>query len=127
MKNITKLEAIIATMETEGYAKDTDLLEVQARKAEAKSMYNQAKLNKELAYQFLSFLLNQKVDTIRKVSTMAKMPRVDLQALLDNNIDIQKARLGLEISKMAVEAEEGNFRPEVGAFGEYGSADNVLF
>ena len=127
MKNITKLEAIIATMETEGYAKDTDLLEVQARKAEAQSMYNQAKLNKELAYQFLSFLLNQKIDTIRKVSTMAKMPRVDLQALLDNNIDIQKARLGLEISKMAVEAEEGNFRPEVGAFGEYGSADNVLF
>ena len=127
MKNITKLEAIISTMETEGYAKDTDLLEVQARRAEAQSMYNQAKLNKELAYQFLSFLLNQKVDTIRKVSTMAKMPRVDLQALLDNNIDIQKARLGLEISKMAVEAEEGNFRPEVGAFGEYGSADNVLF
>jgi outer membrane protein TolC len=127
MKNITKLESIIGTMETEGYAKDTDLLEVQARKAEAQSMYNQAKLNKELAYQFLSFLLNQQVDTIRKVSTMAKMPRVDLQALLNNNIDIQKARLGLKISKMAVEAEKGNFRPEVGAFGEYGSADNVLF
>ncbi len=127
MKNISKLEAIIGTMETEGYAKDIDLLEVQARKAEAQSMYNQAKLNKELAYQFLSFLLNQKVDNIKKVSTMAKMPRVDLQALLDNNIDIQKARLGLEISKMAVEAEEGNFRPEIGAFGEYGSADNALF
>ncbi len=127
MKNIGRLEGIIMTMEKEGYAKDTDLLEVQARKAEAQSMYNQAKLNKELAYQFLSFLLNQDVDSIRKVSTMAKMPRIDLQALLDNNIDIQKARLGLEISKMAVEAEEGNFRPEIGAFGEYGSADNVLF
>ena len=126
MKNITKLEAIIQNMETEGYAKDTDLLEVQARKAEAQSMYNQAKLNRDLAYQFLSFLLNQDVDSIRKVNTMAKMPRVDLQALLNNNIDIQKARLGLEISKMAVEAEEGNFRPEIGAFGEYGSADNVF-
>ena len=126
MKNITKLEAIIETMETEGYAKDTDLLEVQARRAEAQSMYNQAKLNRDLAYQFLSFLLNQNVDSIRKVSTMAKMPRIDLQALMDNNLDIQKAKLGLEISKMAVEAEEGNFRPELGAFGEYGSADNVF-
>ena len=125
-KNIRKLEVIIGSMETEGYAKDTDLLEVQARKAEAQSMYNQAKLNQDLAYQFLSFLLNQNVDSIRKVSTMAKMPRIDLQALLDNNIDIQKARLGLEISKMAVEAEEGNFKPELGAFGEYGSADNVF-
>ena len=126
MKNITRLEAIIGNMETEGYAKDTDLLEVQARKAETLSMFNQAKLHKELAYQFLSFLLNQDVDSIRKVNEMAKMPRVDLQALLSNNIDIQKAKLGLEISKMAVEAEEGNFRPEVGAFGEYGSADNVF-
>ncbi len=126
MKNITRLEAIIASMETEGYAKDTDLLEVQARKAETQSMLNQAKLNRELAYQFLSFLLDQNVNSIKKVKDMARMPRVDLQALLDNNIDIQKARLGLEISKMAVEAEKGNFRPEVGAFGEYGSADNIF-
>ena len=126
MKNISRLESIIRTMETEGYAKDTDLLEVQARKAETQSMFNQAKLNKELAYQFLSFLVNQDVDSIRQVNEMAKMPRVDLQALLSNNIDIQKARLGLEISKMAVEVEEGNFRPEIGAFGEYGSADDVF-
>ena len=126
MKNITKLESIVHSMETEGYAQDIDLLEVQARRAEAQSMYNQAKLNKDLAYQFLSFLLNKEVSTIRKVSEMAKMPRVDLQRLLSNNIDIQKALLGLEISKMAVEAQEGNFKPEIGAFGEYGSADDVF-
>jgi len=126
MKNITKLESIVRSMETEGYAQDIDLLEVQARRAEAKSMYNQAKLNKDLAYQFLSFLLNKDVSSIRKVSEMAKMPRVDLQHLLANNIDIQKALLGLEISKMAVEAQEGNFKPEIGAFGEYGSADDVF-
>ena len=126
MKNIIKLESIIRNMETEGYAKDIDLLEVQARKAEAQSMYNQAKLNRDLAYQFLSFLLNKEVTTIRKVNDMAKMPRINIHDLLANNIDIQKALLGLEISKMAVEAEEGSFRPEIGAFGEYGSADNVL-
>jgi len=126
MKNITKLESIVRSMETEGYAQDIDLLEVQARRAEAQSMYNQAKLNRDLAYQFLSFLLNTNVTSIKKVNEMAKMPRIDLQALLSNNIDIQKAQLGLEISKMAVEAEVGSFRPEVGAFGEYGSADDVF-
>ena len=127
MKNITKLESIVKSMETEGYAQDIDLLEVQSRRAEAKSMYNQAKLNKDLAYQFLSFLLNKNVSSIKKVSDMAKMPGIDLQHLLSNNIDIQKALLGLEISKMAVEAQEGNFRPEIGAFGEYGSADDHLW
>ncbi|SFZ97868.1 Type I secretion system, outer membrane component LapE [hydrothermal vent metagenome] len=126
MKNINKLVNVIQNMKTEGYAKDIDLLEVQARKAETLSMYNQAKLNRDLAYQFLSFLLNQKVTSIQKVKEMARMPRVDLQNLLSNNIDIQKALLGLEISKMAVEVQEGSFRPEIGAFGEYGSANNNM-
>ena len=125
-KNIDRLEAIVRSMETEGYAQDIDLLEVQAHRAEAQSMHNQAKLNKELAYQFLSFLLNKEVSTIKLVRDMAPMPPVNKRELEANNIDIQKALLGLEISKMAVEAQEGNFRPEIGAFGEYGSADNVF-
>jgi outer membrane protein TolC len=113
-------------MEREGYAQDIDRLEVQARKAEAQSMYNQAKLNRELAYQFLSFLLNKEVSTIKYVRDMAPMPTVNKRDLETNNIDIQKALLGLEISDMAVEVEKGNFRPELGAFGEYGSADDVF-
>ena len=125
-KNIDRLEAIVRSMKTEGYAQDIDLLEVQARRAEAESMYNQAKLNQELAYQFLSFLLNKEVSTIKHKRDMAPMPPVNKRALESNNIDIQKALLGLEISKMAVEVQKGNFRPELGAFAEYGSADDVL-
>ncbi len=126
IKNIDRLESIVKSMETEGYAQDIDRLEVQARRAEAQSMYNQAKLNKELAYQFLSFLLNKEVSTIKHVRDMAPMPSVNKRDLESNNIDIQKALLGLEISDMAVEAQKGNFRPELGAFGEYGSADDVF-
>jgi outer membrane protein TolC len=125
-RNIDRLESIVRSMKTEGYAQNIDLLEVQARRAEADSMLNQAKLNKDLAYQFLSFLLNQKVDSIKQLHDMAPMPPVNKINLEANNIDIQKALLGLEISKMSVEAEKGNFRPEVGAFAEYGSADNTL-
>jgi len=114
-------------MQKEGYAKEIDLLEVQAREAEAESMYNQAKLNKELAYQFLSFLLNQDVSSIKMVSTKAPMPHVDRNILESNNIDIQKAKLGLQISEMAVKAEKASFLPTLGGFAEYGSADNTLF
>lgn len=126
-KNINGLEDVIMTMQKEGYAKEIDLLEVQARKAEADSMYNQAKLNKDLAYQFLSFLLNREVSSIKKVSVKAPMPHVDRYILESNNIDIQKAKLGLQISEMAVKAEEASFLPTVGGFAEYGSADNTLF
>ncbi len=127
IRNIGKLESIVRTMQKEGYAQEIDLLEVQARRAEAQSMYNQAKLNRDLAYQFLSFLLNKDVSSIKRMNDMAPMPHVSRAALEARNIDIRKARLGLEISKMAVEAEKGNFLPEIGAFAEYGSADNTLF
>jgi len=127
IKNIKRLESIVRTMKKEGYAQDIDLLEVQARKAEAESMYNQAKLNKDLAYQFLSFLLNTKVSSIKKVNDMAPIPHIDKTDVESNNIDIQKALLGLQITQMALNVEKANFLPTVGAFAEYGSADNEFW
>jgi len=126
-KNMDRLENIIRNMKKEGYAKETDLLEIQARKAEVFSMYNQAKLNRDLAYQFLEFLLNRDVKKIKLMNDMAPMPRITAKMLSARNIDIQKAKLGLKISKMAIKAQEANFLPEVGGFAEYGSADNHLF
>jgi len=127
IKNIQHLEKIIANMKKEGYAKELDALEVQARLSEAKSMYNQAKLNRDLAYQFLSFLLNTEVSSIQKVHELAPMPHVTASEVAEENIDIQKAQLGLKISKMAVNVEKANYLPTVGAFGEYQSADNRLW
>jgi outer membrane protein TolC len=114
-------------MQTEGYAQEIDTLEVQARNAEAQSMYNQAKLNKDLAYQFLSFLLDEEVSSIQKVNDMAPMPHINSSEVETNNLDIQKAMLGLQISEMAMNVEKANYLPSVGAFGEYGSADNTLW
>jgi len=127
IKNIKRLESIVRSMQKEGYAQNIDLLEVQARKAEAQSMYNQAKLNRDLAYQFLSFLLDTKVDSIKKVNDMAPMPHIDNAEVEGNNIDIQKALLGLQITQMALNVEKANFLPTVGAFAEYGSADNTFW
>ncbi len=127
IKNIDRLENIVKSMKTEGYAQEIDMLEVQARKSEALSMYNQAKLNKDLAYQFLSFLLDEEISSIVKESDMAAMPKIHGAQLEANNLDIQKALLGLEVTKMALNVEQSNYLPTVGAFGEYGSADNELW
>ena len=127
IKNIRRLEGIVSTMQKEGYAQNIDLLEVQARKAEADSMYNQAKLNKDLAYQFLSFLVNQEVSSIHTIKDIAPMPYVDKRTIEDNNIDIQKALLGLKITQMALNVEKANYLPTLGVFAEYGSTDNTLW
>jgi outer membrane protein TolC len=127
ISNIKHLNKIINNMKKEGYAKELDALEVQARLAEAQSMYNQAKLNRDLAYQFLSFLLNREVSSIKRVNELAPMPHIDAQRVIEENIDIQKAKLGMKISKMAVNVQKANYLPTIGAFGEYQSADNTLW
>jgi len=121
--NIDQLENIVASMKEEGFAKDIDKLEVQARNAEAQSMLSQATYNKELAYQYLSFLLNSEVNSIQSLSGLAPLPNIEE----NNNLDIQKAELGLKITDMAIKLEKSKYLPTVGAFGEYGSSDNTLF
>ena len=44
-----------------------------------------------------------------------------------HNIDIQKALLGLQITEMAMKVEKANYLPTIGAFGEYGSADDEMW
>jgi len=125
--NIEKLKQIISEMKKEGYAQETDKLEVRARKAEAESMLSQAKLNRELAYQFLSFLLDTEVSSVRTTNSLAPKPKVTKAMIERRNIDIQKAKLGLKITGMALELEKAKFKPTVGAFAEYGSADDTPF
>jgi len=125
--NINQLQGIVGAMKEEGFAKDIDKLEVEARKSEAESMLTQATYNKELAYQYLSFLLNQKVESIQTIDDLAPMPQIVQSDIQSNNLDIQKAELGLKITDMAVKLQESNFLPTVGAFGEYGSSDDKIF
>jgi len=125
--NINQLENIVSSMKEEGFTKNIDKLEVEARKSEAESMLTQANYNKELAYQYLSFLLNNKVASIQTIDNLAPMPHINAVEIQANNLDIQKAKLGLEITDMAIKLQESNFLPTVGAFGEYGSSDNKIF
>ena len=125
--NINRLGEIVEAMKEEGFAKDIDKLEVDARKAEAQSMLTQATYNRELAYQYLSFLLNHKVKSIQTIDNLAPLPHINPEEVESNNLDIQKAELGLKLTDMAIKLEKSNFLPTVGAFGEYGSTDNKLF
>jgi outer membrane protein TolC len=126
-RNMQYLKRTIVEMKKEGYTKNTDILEIDAKLAEVDSMLNQAKLNRELAYQFLSFLLNRKVSSIKRVRTHLKVPRVTKKDIERLSLDIQKAKLGLKISEHAVKAQKANFLPTVGGFAEYGSADDKLW
>ncbi len=126
-QNMDKLEQIIKNFKKEGYAKKTDVLEVQAKKAEVLSYLNQAKLNRELAYQYLSFLIGEEVGSIEHVSELAPLPKASTQKLVQRAIDYKRAKLGKKMMGMNIKLQRSGYYPVVGAFGEYGSSDDKPF
>jgi len=125
-KNMIKLENMAQSMIDEGYAKKVDLLEVQSKRANVTRMTNKAQANKKLVYHFLSFLLNAKVESVSGSYEREKAKTLDIDKILNQNLDIRKAKQGLEITGMAVELEKSARLPQIGAFAEYSSADNTF-
>lgn len=124
--NMIKLENMAKSMIDEGYAKKVDLLEVQSKKANVIRMENKAKVNKQLVYHFISFLLNAKVESISGSYKQVEAKTLDINKILNQNLDIKKAKQGLAITGMAVDLQKSANLPEIGAFAEYGSADNTF-
>lgn len=128
LKNIKRLQEVTVQMRKEGYAIGNDKVEVDSKLVEVESMLNQAKLNKELAYQYISFLLNADVRSLHSSKEIvASIPNVQKEKITEDNIDIQKASLGLEMTDMAIKVQESNLKPTIGGFAEYSSADDTAF
>jgi len=124
-KNILRLKASVKSLKKEGYAKKSDMLEVESKLSDVKRMLFQAKTFKELSYDFLSFLLNQDVKSIKEIENIDSLDnKITLADVLKKNADIKKADTGLKIQSEMVNVQKSAFLPEVGTFAEYGSADD---
>lgn len=122
--NVEKIEATTIAMAEEGYAKKVDLLEVQARKSDVERLIHQTESNHALLLQFLSFLVNEKVESIALVEEDVALTYGDEGVVLERNFEIQKALKGVDISQMNIELSQSAFLPILGAFASYGSSDN---
>lgn len=126
LTNINTLENMTKEMIDVGYAKKVDLLEVQAKKGNVQRLILQMESNQKLLYHYISFLLNQKVENISTASPNVTMPIFTNEDILNNNLDIQKASRGLEVSKNMVDVSKSSYYPMVGAFAEVATADNTF-
>lgn len=124
LKNINTLEAMTNEMIEVGYAKKIDLLEVKAKKGNVERLISQMKSNEELLYHYISFLLNQRVTSIKTPSLEIQMPSFSNSEILANNLDIQKANSGLEVKKSLIDVAQSSYYPMIGAFAEVSTADD---
>lgn len=113
-KNIGTLEAMTESMIEEGYAKRTDLLEVQAKKSNVARSIHQMEANEQLLYHYLSFLLNQPVNDITLPDSDVPMPALDDERIVEENIDVQRARTGLEIRHSMQDVARSGYLPMIG-------------
>lgn len=124
LKNINTLETMTNEMIEVGYAKKIDLLEVKAKKGNVERLISQMKSNEELLYHYISFLLNQRVTSIKTPSLEIQMPSFSNSEILANNLDIQKANSGLEVKKSLIDVAQSSYYPMIGAFAEVSTADD---
>ncbi len=125
-RNIMQLRDATIEFKKEGYAKKTDLLEVESKLSNVERMLFQAQANRELSYDFLSFLLDHEVKSIKHVSLDTFNCKIPLENVLKRNRDIKKAEMGLKIQTEMIDVTSSAFKPEVGAFVEYGSSDDTF-
>jgi len=124
--NILRLEEMTIEMINEGYAKKIDLLEVQSKKANVTRIIIELESNQELLYHYLSFLLNQEVSQIQTPTYDLPTPSISSDEILQNNIDIKKAKAALKIRESMVIAEESRYLPSIGAMAEMQTADDTF-
>lgn len=125
--NIDKIEALTRALHSEGYVKNVDLLEVSVRKSDIERLIHQSRTNHTLMLDLLSFLVNEKVESIVVREEEVERVQLDEKDILEHNLDIKRASKGVEISQTSVSISEAAFLPKVGAFARYASGDNTAF
>lgn len=126
LQNILILEDVTKNMIDVGYAKNIDLLEVKAKKGNVERLIAQMQSNQKLLYHYISFLLNQKITNIRPPSLEVKTSNLSNEDILNSNLEIQKARYGLEVRRHLNKASEAAYYPTLGAFAEVATADDTF-
>jgi len=127
LSNIETLDTMTQEMIDVGYAKKVDLLEVKAKKGNVERLVSQMESNKELLYHYISFLLNQRVTSIKTPSLEVGTPKLSDEDIIKNNLDIQKANRGLAIKESMIDVSRSSYYPMVGAFAEVSTADDTFF
>ena len=124
--NIDTLKTMTESMIDEGYAKKTDLLEVEAKRSNVSRSINQMEANEALLYHYLSFLMNQPVTAITVPGSDASMPTMANEEIVENNIDVQRAKTGLAIRESMEEVQFANYLPIIGMQAEVQTAADEI-
>jgi len=121
LSNIKGLSKIVAEMNSIGYAKKVDKLEVRSRQLMIENFLNEIDNNKKLLLSFISFLTQQKITDIEiPHKLIVSTDFIDVE----QTHDVRMAKIGTEINDKMLAVSKASWLPKVGGFAEVRDTDS---
>ncbi len=113
----------------QGYLQRADVLAVEVRLTEIENQLQYAKSNLENVSNYLSVLMNDKIDSILKPSDSLTITAetISTNTLSENRADIQAMNYVKDAYKQLYKADKMTFLPRLNAFGSYELYDDAVF
>jgi outer membrane protein TolC len=130
LQTATANKQIVNNNFKQGYLKHSDILEVEVYVNEVENALQMAKSNVKNISDYLSYLMNEKQNTVFKPLDSFPLKRVNTlhDIILSNNrSDVKAKELSSNVYKQMHNANKMRFLPRLNAFGSYQLYDNNLF
>lgn len=113
----------------QGYLQRADVLSVEVRVTEVKNQLQSAKSNVLNASNYISFLMNEKVDVVYQPTDSLEVAILSLddKKVSQNRADIKAMELVSNAYQTAYKADKMAFLPTLNAFGSYELYDDQIF
>lgn len=113
----------------QGYLQRADVLSVEVRVTEVKNQLQSAKSNVQNASNYMSFLMNDKVDVIYQPTDSLEVAILSLEdkKVSENRADIKAMQLASNAYQTMHIADKMAFLPTLNAFGSYELYDDQIF
>ena len=113
----------------QGYLQRADVLSVEVRVIEVKNQLQNAKSNVQNASNYLSFLMNEKVDVVYQPTDSLEITILSLddKKISENRADIRAMQLASNAYQTMHKADIMAFLPTLNAFGSYELYDDQIF
>ena len=113
----------------QGYLQRADVLSVEVRVTEVKNQLQSAKSNVQNASNYMSFLMNEKVDVVYQPTDSLEIAILSLddKKVSENRADIKAMELASNAYQTMYKADKMAFLPTLNAFGSYELYDDQIF
>ncbi|MBD0403278.1 TolC family protein [Flammeovirga sp. EKP202] len=132
IKTVDEALKVVENNKENGYAKESDVLQVKVRKLDLQTKFNEAQNAEASVNDYLVFLLRLDPGTKIQIQDQIALTTVETAKVEQENVPLSRADLmglsfAVEAQKNMWKMNKSKFAPRINAFGQYDFNDQNLF